>query len=432
MIDKKTFNEKLASFINDSPSAFHAVKNIAETLGSAGFARLNECDVWNIQRGKKYFLTRNDSSIIAFSTGLKDASETGLRMLGTHTDSPCLKIKPNPLYVEASCLMLGVEVYGGALLRTWFDRELSIAGRVTFLRLSGKTDSVLVDFKRPVAIIPSLAIHLNKEANASVSINAQKELPALIGLSSADSETDFNAMLLAQIRAEHGFDDIKAVLAHDLFLYDCRPVSFFGINNEFIAGARLDNLVSCFTGLEAALDAAESNLPFCLVFYDHEETGSLSFHGAAGSFLRDVLVRLYPTPEEHNRVISRSLFVSMDNAHAAHPNYLDSYDPNHRPKPNGGPVIKMNAAQRYSTNSETAAVIRAIAMRLELPVQTFTGRSDMSSGTTIGPIASAETGIRAVDVGVPTFAMHSSRETGGINDAYFLFKIVSDLLNNGS
>ena len=430
-MDKTTFNKELLGFINDSPTAFHAVRNISAVLSGNGFVRLNESDSWNIESGKKYFVTRNDSSIIAFSSGTAEAINTGIRILGAHTDSPCLKLKPEPLYAKTSCHMFGVEVYGGVMLRTWFDRELSIAGRITFSRNDNKQYSVLVDFKRPMAIIPSLALHMNKDANTAQPINAQKELPALVACASGESEMNFNEILKTQIELEHKLVDVKAILAHDLFLYDCNMASVFGIKNEFIAGARLDNLLSCFIGLKAALNA-EGVPPFALVFNDHEETGSLSFHGASGSFLRDILGRLYPTVEEHARVLNRSMLISMDNAHASHPNYAESHEPHHRSVINGGPAIKVNAGQRYSTNSETHATIRAIAMKLDLPVQTFVMRSDIPCGTTIGPITSAETGVKAVDIGVPTFAMHSIRETAGVDDAYILFQILDDLLKGGS
>jgi len=343
--------------------------------------------------------------------------------MSAHTDSPSLKIKPDPLYTEGSYLQTGVEVYGGALLKTWFDRELSIAGRVTFLDTNNNISSVLVDFKRPIAIIPSLAAHLN---NAAAPFNAQKELPAIIGQTHARKAADFNEILEEQVESEHALT-VKTILDHELFLYDCAPAAFFGLENEFIAGSRLDNLISCFICLKAAQKSG-GDQAYILVLNDHEEAGSTSFHGAGGSFLRDILTRLCPSSGELQRVAGSSVILSLDNAHGAHPNYPETHEARHRVEINNGPAIKINASQRYSTNSETAAEFRAIALNLGVNVQNFVMRSDMPCGTTIGPISSASTGIAALDAGVPSLAMHSIRETAGTEDAHALFKIGLEFL----
>ncbi|MCL2025465.1 MAG: M18 family aminopeptidase [Leptospirales bacterium] len=421
IINKERFNEELLAFINESPTAFHAVKNIEKELITAGFERLAESEQWKIKRAGKYFITRNASSVIAFSTGADESS--GFRIIGAHTDSPSLKIKPDPLYTEGSYIQLGVEVYGSALLKTWFDRELSIAGRVTFLDAGDNISSVLVDFKRPVAIIPNLAAHLS---NAAAPLNAQKELPAIIGQKHGRKEVDFKELLKEQIESEYAAT-VKTVLDHELFLYDCTTAAFFGLENEFIAGSRLDNLISCFICLKAAQKSGNEPA-YIIVLNDHEEIGSTSFHGAGGSFLHDILTRLYPSSGERQRIASSSLILSLDNAHGAHPNYPETHETRHRVEINSGPALKMNASQRYSTNSETAAEFRAIALKLGLNVQNFVMRSDMPGGTTIGPISSALTGIAALDAGVPSLAMHSIRETAGTEDAYALFKIGLDFL----
>ena len=421
MISKERFNEELLAFINNSPTAFHVVRNIERELLSAGFERLAESDQWKIKRAGKYFITRNASSIIAFSTGADDSS--GFRIIGAHTDSPSLKIKPDPLYIEEPYIQLGVEVYGGALLKTWFDRELSIAGRVTCLGTDDTILSVLVDFKRPIAIIPSLAAHLG---NAAAPFNAQKELPAIIGQKHGRKTIDFKKMLQEQVESEHAAV-VKTALDHELFLYDCASAAFFGLENEFIAGSRLDNLISCFICLKAAQKSGDEPA-YIIVLNDHEEAGNTSFHGAGGSFLRDILTRLYPSSGEHQRITRSSMILSLDNAHGAHPNYPETHEARHKVEINNGPAIKINASQRYSTNSETAAEFRAIALRLGINIQNFVMRSDMQGGTTIGPISSASTGIAALDAGAPSLAMHSIRETAGTEDAHALFKIAIEFL----
>ncbi|MCL1912201.1 MAG: M18 family aminopeptidase [Leptospirales bacterium] len=418
-LTKEHFNKELLAFINDSPTAFHAVKNIEKELASAGFERLVESEQWKVKRAGKYFITRNASSIIAFSTGPDDSS--GFRIMSAHTDSPSLKIKPDPLYMEGPYFQLGVEVYGGALLKTWFDRELSIAGRVTFLDSKDNISSALVDFKKPIAIIPSLASHLS--ANAAP-FNAQKELSVIIGQKHGRKTVDFKELLKEQIKRSA---DVKTVLDHELFLYDCAPAAFFGLANEFVAGSRLDNLISCFICLKAAQKSGDGS-DYMIALNDHEEAGSTSFHGAGGSFLRDVLSRLYTSSGERQRITSSSIILSLDNAHGAHPNYPETHEARHRVEINNGPAIKANASQRYSTNSETAAEFRAIALKLGVNIQNFVMRNDMPCGTTTGPINSAATGIPALDAGVPSLAMHSIREMAGTADAHALFKIGLEFL----
>ena len=430
-MEQKKFNEELMSFINASPTAFHAVSNMCTILSSAGFEELRESEAWDIGPGRKYFVTRNDSSIIAFSCGRVDARDTGFRMLGAHTDSPALKVKPDPLFTTSTYMQLGVEVYGGALLHPWFDRDLSMAGRVSFIDNSGECRSLPVDFKRPVALVPSLAIHLNRDANTGGGINAQKDLPVIIGMNSQEVTPAFSEILKEQLELQYGKGTVKTVLDHDIFLYDCQRLSFAGLSNEFITGARLDNLVSCFTGIRSIL-SGEGNVPFLLACNDHEETGSLSFHGAQGPFLRNVLERIYRDREDFLRVIDRSMLVSMDNAHGVHPNYSEKSDNRHAPLLNGGPVIKLNANQRYASNSETSAVFRSLALALDVPVQNFVMRSDMPCGSTIGPVTAGELGVRTVDVGIPTIAMHSIRETAGSMDAYSLFLVTRAFLNRKS
>lgn len=316
---------------------------------------------------------------------------------------------------------LGVEVYGGALLAPWFDRDLSLAGRVTFRR-DGKVESQLIDFKLPIAIIPNLAIHLNREANQGWAINAQTELPPILAQFAGDERVDFRAVLTEQLAREHGLN-ADVVLDYELSFYDTQSAAVIGLNGDFIAGARLDNLLSCYAGLQALL-TSDSEETCVLVCNDHEEVGSCSACGADGPMLEQTLRRLLPEGDEFVRTIQKSLLVSADNAHGVHPNYAEKHDANHGPKLNAGPVIKVNSNQRYATNSETAGFFRHLCMAQEVPVQSFVVRSDMGCGSTIGPITASHLGVRTVDIGLPTFAMHSIRELCGSHDLAHLVKVL--------
>ncbi|MDE0214314.1 MAG: M18 family aminopeptidase, partial [Deltaproteobacteria bacterium] len=311
------------------------------------------------------------------------------------------------------------EVYGGALLNPWFDRDLSIAGRVSYLDRDGAIAHGLVDFKEPVAVIPSLAIHLDRDANESRSINQQTYLPPVLGRQGED----FDLKTLLRQRLEEAGAGAAEILDHELVLYDTQPPALVGLEREFIASARLDNLLSCFAGMRALLEAS-GEAGALLVCNDHEEVGSTTASGARGPMLNQMLERLLPDPEERNRALPRSMLISADNAHGVHPNFADRHDDNHGPLLNRGPVIKMNANQRYATNSETAAVFRRLAADEGVAVQTFVVRSDMACGSTIGPLTAAETGVRTVDVGVPQWAMHSVRELAGAADAFNLSRVL--------
>lgn len=424
------FNDDLLAFINASPTPFHAVANLRDMLLSAGFAELHEGDAWQLQAGQRYLLTRNGSSIIAFVYGRQPLVEHGIRLVGAHTDSPCLRVKPNPDIKSAGYAQLGVEVYGGALLNPWFDRELSLAGRVAVLDGQGGLQHVLVDFARPIGMIPSLAIHLDREVNRTRSINAQTDLPVLLGLLPAEGKLAFADVLLQQVRAEHPALDAARVVDFEMSFYDVQPGAMYGINNEFIAAARLDNLLSCFVGLQALLEA-DGEQSCLLICTDHEEVGSGSACGADGTMLNNFLQRLLPGAEDFIRTINRSLLVSADNAHGIHPNFAARHDANHGPLLNAGPVIKMNASQRYASTSETQALFRVLCDSNNIPVQSFVVRSDMACGSTIGPITATNLGVRTVDVGVPTFAMHSIRETAGSKDAWYLCQALKALFQAG-
>ena len=428
MSDERDLLADLLSFLQRSPTPFHAASNLLELLTQGGFSVLAEGDEWQLQRGGRYVVTRNDSSLIAFVIGSDDPVQAGLHLAGAHTDSPCLKIKPNPELQRNGYFQLGVEVYGGALLNPWFDRDLSLAGRVTYVDGNGALASALIDFKKPIATIPSLAIHLDRDANSNRSINAQTQLPPVLMCQAGDKTPTFRALLLDQLREQSGNEDVCEVLDYEISCYDTQPPALLGIEQEFISSARIDNLLSCFIGVRALLTAngQRSALMMCS---DHEEVGSASTSGAQGTFLQAVLRRIAGThapfsEERYVRMIDRSMLISCDNAHGIHPNFADKHDSNHGPLLNQGPVIKLNANQRYATNSETAAQFRQLARQVDAPVQSFVVRSDMACGSTIGPIVATETGIKTVDVGVPQWAMHSIRETAGTRDCGYLFRIL--------
>ncbi|MBT8139418.1 MAG: M18 family aminopeptidase [Gammaproteobacteria bacterium] len=421
-------NEGLLKFIDASPTPFHAARSLAGLFSNGGFTELDEAASWQLKPGGKYFVLRNASSIIAWRQGHDSLPEAGWRMLGAHTDSPCLKIKPNPELREHDYYRLGVEVYGGALLNPWFDRDLSIAGRVHFAQ--GKTvASALVDFEKPVATLPSLAIHLDREANNSRSINAQQHLPVLLGGVNNIGDAEFRDLLKQQLQKQAGveFGKTTEVLDYELSLYDTQPAALVGLHDEYIAAARLDNLLSCFIDASALIDACKGKAGgwSLLVCNDHEEVGSQSASGAGGPFLAQVLERVQPDSEARARAMANSLLISTDNAHGLHPNYADKTDANHAPKLNAGPVIKVNANQRYASNSETQAMFRAHCAAAKVPVQSFVVRSDMACGSTIGPITASELGVRTLDIGVPTFAMHSIRELAGGADTAHLYAALS-------
>lgn len=416
-------NQGLADYIHASPTPFHATANLAASLAQSGFEQLDERDAWQLEHGGRYFATRNDSSLIAFTMGAPGALEQGIRMIGAHTDSPCLRVKPQPEMNQQGLWQLAVEVYGGALLAPWFDRDLSLAGRVTFRTASGELASELIDFKRPIAIIPSLAIHLNRGVNDNLNINPQSHLPPVLAMS-LDQSRDLRAMLLNELAQTHPAREPLQVLDYELSFYDTQAPATIGLDDDFFAAARLDNLLSCYAGLTALLSSSQ-RLPSVLVCTDHEEVGSTSRCGADGPFLEDVLYRMMPDKTQRIRGMQRSVLVSADNAHAVHPNYADRHDANHGPRMNAGPVIKINSNQRYATTSETAALFRELCAQADVPVQSFVVRSDMGCGSTIGPITASRLGVRTIDIGAPTFAMHSIRELAGSRDPEYLVKVLT-------
>jgi aspartyl aminopeptidase len=429
-VDKSyiTFNQGLCDFLDKSPTPFHAVASMCGRLEQQGFVRLNELHTWGRLATGRYYVTRNDSSIIAFTLAETDLAETGFHMVGAHTDSPCLHIKPQPEKTNHNLMQLGVEVYGGALLNPWFDRDLSMAGRVSYIDSKQQLKHVLIDFNKAIATIPSLAIHLDRQANKERTVNAQQHLPPILMQVTDDDTIDFRELLVQQAKTQYPSLDIDKALDYELCLYDSQKASITGLNDDFISSARLDNLLSCYVGLESLInsDTTKANLLICS---DHEEVGSVSTSGAQGSFLESVLLRLCPEIEPYHRMLQASMLISTDNAHAIHPNYSDKHDAEHCPKLNYGPVIKTNANQRYATNSETSAYFRQLCHQEDVPVQDFVVRTDMGCGSTIGPMTSSALGVKTIDIGVPTFAMHSIRELAGSKDAYMLNKVLTQFFN---
>ncbi len=419
-LPKAQFNQGLLAFLDHSPTPFHAVATLRAALVAAGWQALDETRAWKLRAGGRYFVTRNGSSLAAFALGDDAPAETGLRMVGAHTDSPCLRLKPRPEVQSQGYWQAGVEVYGGALLNPWFDRDLSLAGRVTLRTASGRLVSRLVDFRDPIAILPSLAIHLDREANDKRSINKQLHLPPVLCLAGGE-ELDLRAEVLARLAAREPALARATVLDFELSFYDVQPAAHIGLRGEFIASARLDNLLSCWTGLQALLAAPVAGNPL-LVCNDHEEVGSQSAAGAKGTFLKSIVERIAGSGESLARAASSSILVSTDNAHGIHPNHADRHDGRHGPLLNGGPAIKVNSSQSYASNSESAAVFRHACEQADVPYQSFVARGDVPCGSTIGPITAAALGVRTVDVGVPTFAMHSIRELAGADDGWYLYR----------
>jgi aspartyl aminopeptidase len=428
-MNQDEFNRDLRRFLAVATTPFHAVAEMSRRLRAAGFSRLVDDAEWDVQTGGRYFLTRNDSSVVAFIAGAESSPLAGMRMVGAHTDSPCLMVKPSPEIASQGLFQLGVQVYGGALLNPWFDRDLSLAGRVSYQCREGHLRVALVDFREAIATIPSLAIHLDREANSKREINPQTAIVPVLCQLEKEEKPEFRALLRARLQQEYPRIEVAQVLDYELTFYDTQQPALLGLRQEFIASARLDNLLSCFTGLQAMLQS-EGAVSALLVCNDHEEVGSISTSGAHGPLLLSVLNRLAGSHSSFAALAERSMLISTDNAHAVHPNFADRHDGNHGPLLNGGPVIKVNAGQRYATSSETSGLFRMLAALEDVPVQTFVVRNDMACGSTIGPISAAVTGIRTLDVGVPTLGMHSIRELAGSRDAWDLCRILRRFYNH--
>lgn len=413
MPDPRETAQALLDFIDASPSPWHAVDTAVQQLQEHGYKQLHETDAWQLIPGGKYFVTRSDASLIAFIVGQKPVVESGFRIVGAHTDSPGLRLKPKAAYAADGLIRLGVEVYGGPILATFADRDLGLAGRVHVQSQAGLATHLL-RFDAPMVRLPNLAIHMNREVNESgLKFNRQTELPLIFGVAQEPSQAHqrFLDLIAASLK-------IKAadILTYEFNAYDTQKGSFWGAEQEFIANSQLDNLASCHSAI-SALQQIETPASTCVcALFDHEEVGSLSTTGAAGSFLPDVLERIESGTEARKRAYANSFFISADMAHAYHPNFPNAYEPQHKVMVNAGPVIKLNANQRYSTNAGSAARFMRLCTEAGVPYQQYVHRTDLGCGSTIGPILAASLGIDCVDVGSPMWAMHSVRESAGALD----------------
>ena len=409
--------QDLLAFIDASPSPWHAVDAVAQRLRQSGFVALREDERWQLTAGGRYYVVRGGSSIIAFVAGGESLAERGFRLVGAHTDSPGLRIKPKPLQAGDGLLRLGVEVYGGPILATFADRDLGLAGRVA-VRDGAGASLRLVSFGEPLLRLPNLAIHMNREVNESgLKFNKQTELPLTIGLTGDSGAADgrFHVLLGERLAVDPG-----DILSWELAACDTQPGAFWGAGKEFIADGQLDNLASCHAGLSALLAVESPGTTNVCAFFDHEEVGSESATGAGGSFIADVLRRLATSAgldnEDYRCALARSFFISADMAHAYNPNFPAAYEPCHRVAVNGGPVIKTNANHRYSTGADSAARFIMLCEKAGVPYQHYAHRTDLGCGSTIGPIVAASLGVASVDVGSPMWAMHSIRESAGVLD----------------
>lgn len=418
--EAQEFANDLIDFISYSPSTFHVVRNVKAALLRKGFKELPLTDNWQIEKEGKYFVSQNDTALAAFVVGMGQPEKDGFRIIAAHTDSPAIKIKPNPEMVSANCLKINTEVYGGAILNTWFDRPLSIAGRVVLKTKDPFHPEVRqLNIKRPLLQIPNLAIHFNRRVNDGVAINPQKDLTPL--LASIKSPLEGNNYL-ADLMAHELNISSDSILDFDLSLYDTQKGCLIGANNEFVSSAKLDNLSMIHAGMESLFTAPAINATQVMVCFDNEEVGSRTRQGAASPFLKNVLERiiykLNGDKEEYLRAIYNSFMISADCAHAQHPNYAEMSCPTNHPQLNKGPVLKYNADQKYCTDAESAAVFASLAALAESPLQRFTNRSDLAGGSTLGSISTSQTDIKCVDVGTPILAMHSIREIGGVYDHF--------------
>jgi len=428
--------QDLLDFIDASPSPWHAVRSIEDRLSALQFIRLDEKLPWSLQPGGRYFVIRDDSSIIVFVQGQKPLVETGFRLIGAHTDSPGLRIKPNPVSVIDGFLRLNVEVYGSPILATFTDRDLSLAGRVSYKNAQGHIENRLVKFDRALLRLPNLAIHMNRGVNEDgLKLHKQNELPLLL-TRCADQQLPAQ-VFYALLQQQAGLDDTQ-ILAWDLAVYDTQCGNFWGAESEFYADSRLDNLASCHAALSALLDTSvlQSDATLVCAFFDHEEIGSESNKGAGGSFLPDVLQRIAFAGDIHkddwHRALAKSFMISADMAHAYQPNFPNAYDPDHKVFVNSGPVLKVNVNHRYSSESVSEALFCAWCEEAGVPYQTYSHRSDLPCGSTIGPITSAKLGIRSVDVGNPLWAMHSIRESAGVLDHEYMIRVMKIFFLNAN
>ncbi|MDQ7089991.1 MAG: M18 family aminopeptidase [Methylococcales bacterium] len=419
----------LLTFIDESPSPWHAGHSVKKRLLAENFKELKETEPWQLEKNGRYYILRDDSSIIAFIIGHQPLSTTGYKIIGAHTDSPSLRVKPKAAHYESGLLRLGVEVYGGPILATFSDRDLSLAGRLSYKDNNGVITTRLIDFKQPLLRLPNLAIHMNRKVNEEgLTFHKQNELPLLLASANEQLPEQRFYHLLEQASGL----EAKQILSWELSVYDTQKGAFWGAESEFYANSQLDNLTSCHAGITALLDNEVDQPEATLVcaFFDHEEIGSESYKGADGRFLSDSLARiafsLGQDTEDYQRALAQSFMMSVDMAHAYQPNFSAAYEPNHKVMVNQGPVIKVNANHRYTSESISEAIFINHCQQAGVPYQFYSHRSDIPCGSTLGPMSSANLGVRSVDVGNPMWAMHSIRESAGVEDHLFMIKVLQN------
>ena len=417
---------RLLDFLNASPVNFLAAKNIASYLEQAGYRRLDpQMPIGEVKAGDKLYVTKNDSSVYAFHIGRLPLTDAGFRMICAHCDSPTFRIKPNAeMTCEGGIVKLNTEVYGGPIMSTWFDRPLTIAGRVIVRgedALHPKT--LLLHVKRPLLQISNLAIHFNREVNDGVKLSKQKDMLPILGV--VTSELERGSLLMNVICGELNIKQ-EDIIDFDLYLADATPACTFGVHDEFLSSGRLDDLSMCFAGLEAMIATETIDTTKVLAIFDNEETGSQTKQGAGSPFLSMMLKRIALAQSESEeafyQAVERAFMISADNAHAWHPNYSEKYDPTNHPVLGGGPVIKFNAAQKYASDAVSAAIFAEICREAGVPCQRFVNHSDVAGGSTLGNILASSIPVRGVDMGNAILAMHSCRETGSTADHIYCVK----------
>ena len=423
---------ELIDFLYDSPSACHGVKETQKILDKNGFIEIKEADKWELQAKGKYYVIKNDSALIAFEVGTGDIEETGFRLIGAHTDVPGFRIKPNPQMIsEGKYVKLNTEVYGGPILHTWFDRPLSIAGKVSLKGSSPlKPETKLVNINKPLLIIPSLAIHMNREVNEGFKINRQVDTLPLLGLINDKLEKEDYLM---NILAEELQVNKEDILNFELGLYEYEKGMLIGMNEELISSGRFDDLWMVYAGIRALVDSRENEATKVMICIDNEEIGSLTAEGADSTLLNNILERitlgLGKDREGYYRTLANSIMISADLAHAVHPNLGDKHDPTNRPVLEGGPVLKIAASGSYSTDSFNGAVFAGVCEAAGVPFQKFVNRSDVRGGTTIGPVTAANLTIPVIDMGAPVLGMHSIRELASVKDNYYTVKAFTEFFS---
>lgn len=429
--------KRLLSFLDASPVNFLAVKNIADTLLANGFRRVDPSQPFGeVKSGDRFFVTKNDSSVFAFRIGNKPIADAGFHMICAHCDSPTFRIKPNAeMLTEGGIVKLNTEVYGGPIMSTWFDRPLTLAGRVI---VRGEDvmqpQTLLLHIKRPLLQISNLAIHFNRQVNDGVALSKQKDVLPLLGQITSQLEAGNLLMnvILEELNSNAAGRELcaKDILDFDLYLADATPACTFGVHNEFISSGRLDDLSMCYAGLEALIASDTTDTTQVLALFDNEETGSQTKQGAGSPFLSFMLKRIAlaqsNTEEAYYQAVERAFMISADNAHAWHPNYPEKYDPTNHPMLGGGPVIKFNAAQKYASDAVSAAVFAGLCEKVGVPCQRFVNHSDVAGGSTLGNILASSIPLRGVDMGNAILAMHSCRETGSVADHVFCVKVFTE------